>query len=114
MNSLSRKNPGKTLDGIEIALLEYVLRSSNEGKTLLVGDLISLKRLGSQATLHGRVKKLSSLGYIKLITDRDDGRKKYVLPTGMGWKYNQFMENCLINSMKNLERFSSKSNISHL
>jgi DNA-binding MarR family transcriptional regulator len=104
IDSLSRHNPGRVLDGLELALLEYVLRKSDQGKTLLVGDLLSLKKLGSQATLHGRVKKLSSLGYIKLISDHKDGRKKTVFPAETGWKYIRFMENCLINSMKNHNR----------
>ena len=44
IDSLSRHNPGRVLDGLELALLEYVLRKSDQGKTLLVGDLLSLKK----------------------------------------------------------------------
>lgn len=48
--------------------------------TVLVGDLISLSELGSQTTLHGRLKNLSAMGYIKMGSN-EDGRKKQVLPT---------------------------------
>ena len=34
-----------------------------------MGDLIGLSHLGSQATLHGRLKNLSVLGYVKFVAD---------------------------------------------
>jgi hypothetical protein len=100
VDSLDRMNPGKTLDEVERELLGYVLRSTNEGQSLLVGDLLRLDKIGSQATLHGRVKNLSALGYIKLVTDKEDGRRKFVTPTKMAFKYGEFMSKCLEDALK--------------
>ena len=100
IDALDRMNPGRTLDQIEIALLEHILRFSKQDDKLLVGDLLGLKGLGSQATLHGRLKNLIALGYVKLFTDKKDGRKKFVIPTKLGLKYIQFMSECLENAIK--------------
>ena len=100
IDALDRMNPGRSLDQTELALLEQVLRSSCDQRPLLVGDLLKLDQLGSQATLHSRVKNLSALGYVKLVTDKQDGRKKFVVPTKLGQKYIQFMSECLENAMK--------------
>jgi hypothetical protein len=67
---------------------------------LFVGDLITLNRLGSQATLHKRLKTLISLGYLKLTTEKDDARKKSITLTKLTYKYAHFMSNCLIRAAK--------------
>lgn len=100
LDSLDRINPGRELDQIEVSLLEYIFLSAKKEGEILVGELLGLKKLGSQATLHGRIKNLSNMGYIKLINDKVDGRKKFVVPTKMGVKYIEFMADCLENSMK--------------
>lgn len=46
---------------------------------LVVGDLISLKEIASQATLHGAVKRLAVNGYLKLQASKTDGRIKNVV-----------------------------------
>lgn len=81
LDALGRANPGRALDSTEIQLLEHILLAADQGQTLLVGDLIHLSHFGSQATLHGRIKNLVVLGYLKLIADKVDGRKKSVVPT---------------------------------
>ena len=100
IDALDRMNPGKPLDEIERGLLEHILRSAEESQKLLVGDLIHLNQFGSQATLHGRVKNLVAQGYLKLISDKVDGRKKFVVPTKMAIKYNEFMSKCLEDAIK--------------
>lgn len=100
LDALDRMNPGRSLDKIEIALLEHILAFDGRNEVLLVGDLLRLKKLGSQATLHGRVKNLSALGYVKLVTDKYDSRKKSVIPTNLGLKYIQFMSECLEKSLR--------------
>ncbi len=96
--TLERSNPGKALDEIEIQLLEFTLRSLDRGEKLLVGDLLKLSQFGSQATLHSRIKNLTALGYLSLVSDKADGRKKFVLPTKAAFKYVQFMSECLDNA----------------
>ena len=100
IDTLGRANPGRSLDSTEIQLLEHILLATDKGQTLLVGDLIHLSQFGSQATLHGRVKNLAVLGYIKLVTDKMDGRKKSVVPTKLAHKYVQFLSECIEASLK--------------
>lgn len=100
IDALDRINPGRYLDSLEIQLLEYIMQHHVQNKAIWVGDLISLNHLGSQATLHGRLKKLISLGYIKLFVNKADARKKSVIPTKLAAKYIQFMSDCLEKSVK--------------
>jgi len=76
---LDRINPGKKLDAIEKSLLDRNVTAAHAKQSILVGDLISLSELGSQATLHGRLKNLTAMGYIKMVSN-DDGRKKKCCP----------------------------------
>lgn len=98
--AIDRANPGKTLDDLETQLLEYTLCALDRGEKLLVGDLLKLNQFGSQATLHSRVKRLVSLGYLKLVPDKEDGRKKLIVPTKMAIKYIQFMSECLSSAVR--------------
>jgi hypothetical protein len=100
IDSLDRMNPGRKLDELERELVEHILRCTSEGQVLLVGDLLQLNKLGSQATIHGRVKNLSALGYINLVTDKGDGRRKFVTPTKMAFKYSEFMSKCLERALR--------------
>ena len=100
LDALGRANPGRALDSTEIQLLEHILLAADKGQTILVGDLIHLSQLGSQATLHGRIKNLVVLGYVKLIADKVDGRKKSVVPTKLAYKYVQFLSDCIEASLK--------------
>jgi DNA-binding MarR family transcriptional regulator len=102
VDTLNRSNPGRTLDCLEIQLLEYIMQQDSRNIPLLVGDLIGLSHLGSQATLHGRLKNLSILGYVKLVADKVDARKKSVIPTKLAIKYVQFMSDCLGRGLKGL------------
>jgi len=55
-------NLGKKLDAIEEQLLNKITVAATQGEKLLVGDLICLSKIGSQATLHGRIKNLVVMG----------------------------------------------------
>ena len=96
---LDRINPGKKLDSIEESLLNKVILSSHANKSILVGDLISLSELGSQATLHGRLKNLSAMGYIKMAANAD-GRKKEVVPSKTAIKRYEEISKCLEKAVK--------------
>jgi DNA-binding MarR family transcriptional regulator len=96
---LDRINPGKKLDSIEESLLNKVILSSHANKSILVGDLISLSELGSQATLHGRLKNLSAMGYIKMAANAD-GRKKEVVPSKAAIKRYEEISKCLEKAVK--------------
>jgi hypothetical protein len=99
LDALDRMNPGKKLDCIEESLLDKIVSSAHSKQALLVGDLITLSELGSQATLHGRLKNLSAMGYIKMVASTD-GRKKEVLPTKLALKRYEEISKCLEKAMK--------------
>jgi DNA-binding MarR family transcriptional regulator len=96
---LDRINLGKKLDYIEAGLLDQVVLSFQAKRSVLVGDLISLTNLGSQATLHGRLKNLSAMGYIKMVAN-EDGRKKEVLPTKLTLKRYEAFSKCVEKAVK--------------
>ena len=99
IDALDRMNPGKKLDCTEESLLDKIVSSAFENQPVLVGDLISLSNLGSQATLHGRLKNLSAMGYIKMAAN-EDGRKKEVLPTKLAIKRYEEISKCLEKAAK--------------
>jgi hypothetical protein len=96
---LDRINPGKKLDSIEESLLDKIILSFHAKQSILVGDLISLSELGSQATLHGRLKNLSAMGYIKMAANVD-GRKKEVIPSKIAIKRYEEISKCLEKAVK--------------
>ena len=99
LDAIDRINPVKKLDSIEESLLNKIILASVAKQSVLVGDLISLSDLGSQATLHGRVKNLSAMGYIKMAAN-EDGRKKEVLPTKIALKRYEDISKCLEKAAK--------------
>ena len=99
IDALDRMNPGKKLDSIEEGLLDNILLSFHAKQPILVGDLISMTNLGSQATLHGRLKNLSAMGYIKMVMN-EDGRKKEVVPTKIAIKRYEEISKCLEKAVK--------------
>ena len=99
IDAIDRINPGKKLDCIEESLLDKIVLASYAKNSVLVGDLISLSELGSQATLHGRLKNLSAMGYIKMGSN-EDGRKKAVLPTKLALKRYEEISRCLEKAAK--------------
>ena len=100
LDCLDRINPSKDLDPIEERLLSYIAIASLRQQDVLVGDLISMSKLGSQATLHGRVKNLVAMDYVKLIESEEDGRKKFVVPTSKAEKYFDKLSACLEKACK--------------
>jgi hypothetical protein len=99
LDAIDRMNPGKKLDRTEESLLDKIVLASFTKKTILVGDLISLSQLGSQATLHGRLKNLNVMGYIKMAANVD-GRKKEVVPTKLAFKRYEEISKCLAKAAK--------------
>lgn len=100
IDSLDRINPIKKLDSTEEQLLNKITLAATQGHNLLVGDLISLSELGSQATLHGRIKNLVVMGYVKLNEDKSDGRKKSVTPTAKALKHYENLSVCLEKALR--------------
>lgn len=91
---LHSKSKLRKLDGIENSLLNNIMISDDAGGSIFVGDLLGLHALGSQATLHGRIKRLRLMGYINLIT-QSDARCKRVVPTLQAYKYFNSLSGCM-------------------
>jgi DNA-binding MarR family transcriptional regulator len=87
VNLIADIKPRINLDKVEILLLDHIALALSQNTDLFVKDLITLSTIGSLATLHSRLKSLVVLGYIRLITDDDDNRKKHVVLTVKAQKY---------------------------
>jgi DNA-binding MarR family transcriptional regulator len=101
VDGLDRMNLGQSLDSTEEQMLNYLSLKYAQGQETLVGDVIHLDHLGSQATLHGRLKKLVAMGYVVLVEDKSDARKKAVMPTAKARKYYDKLSSCLEQALKN-------------
>lgn len=68
----------------QVVVLEAVLNAHAEGVNLSVLDLILMKEIASQATLHSITRLLIDLKLIKTEVCKIDARRKYVSPTRLG------------------------------
>lgn len=64
------------LDALSWEILNRVGDAQTAEETLIVGDIIGNDTFGSPATAHGRLKKLTKQGWLKLVDDPQDGRRK--------------------------------------
>ena len=87
VNLIENIKPQISLDKIEILLLDHIALALSQNNDLLVKDLICLSEIGSLATIHNRIKNLVVRGYIRLIADDQDNRKKHVVLTAKARKY---------------------------
>jgi len=83
---LEKSNSQLDLDATDILLLNTVAKANNAGRILNVKDLLSLKEIASQATIHGRLKHLVDSKLITLHSNKDDGRLKEVALTKLAHK----------------------------
>jgi hypothetical protein len=67
-------------------ILEYICEKYLTNKACHVKEIILLKTIGSQATLHAVTKELARLNLIKIGIDSVDNRIKNVLPTSLALK----------------------------
>ena len=83
---LEKSNQELDLDGIDVLLLNFIAKANDKKQTLNVKDLLSLKEIASQATIHGRLKQLVAKKLIVLNEDKVDGRVKEVMLTKLAYK----------------------------
>ena len=83
------------LDEVEQNLLNTIASHVVEGKpSLLVGDIIYSKQIGSPATLQRRLYKLAEADFIRYGSD-SDGRKKYLELTPKAIDYIATLGECI-------------------
>lgn len=64
------------LDSLSLDILSRIGDAQLVEEVLIVGDIIGNEAFGSPATAHGRLKKLTKQGWVKLVDDPVDGRRK--------------------------------------
>jgi len=74
----------KLTDYKQVVVLETVLSAHSEGTRLSVLNLLLMKEIASQATLHSITKLLIDSKLIKTEVCKIDTRRKYVSPTNLG------------------------------
>lgn len=67
------------LDPTSKDILEYVARAELDTREIFVADVIRHRDLGSVANLHGRLSSLVELGWLGLLPEPSDGRRKRVI-----------------------------------
>ena len=75
------------IDANEAALLEAIVLSWHQGKSLTVREAIELRHLGSPATLHKRITRLRQKQYLHTYSTANDRRAKYLYPTEQALNY---------------------------
>lgn len=77
----------KLHDPKAVMVLEAVLAAHADEIMFTVLDLILLKEIASQATLHSVMKTLVENKLIKTEVSKEDGRRKYVSPAKLGFAW---------------------------
>ncbi|MBT8519351.1 hypothetical protein G6734_00630 [Polynucleobacter paneuropaeus] len=67
-------------------ILDYICEKHLSHKACHIKEIIILKTMGSQATLHAVTKELTKLNLIKVSINPVDSRIKNVLPTPLALK----------------------------
>lgn len=93
--ALEKNNQHHDLDSIDVLLLSFITKASGENRLLNVKDLLSLKEVASQATIHGRLKKLIDKDLIQLKVNSSDGRLKEVELTKLGQRRNELLSKAI-------------------
>jgi len=70
----------------QVLILNYICEKHLSHKACHIKEIILLKTVGSQATLHAVTKELAKLNLIKVSIDLVDKRIKNVLPTPLALK----------------------------
>ena len=78
---------GIPLSANERALLESIVLAWHEGLPMPIRQAITLKELGSPATLHKRLSKLRAAGLLEVMAASNDRRTKLLIPTEKAFQY---------------------------
>ncbi len=83
---LEKSNRQLDLNNTDVFILNTVAKANDARSILYVKDLLSLKEVASQATIHGRLKHLVDSKLITLKSNKADGRLKEVVLTKLARK----------------------------
>ena len=83
---LEKSNRQLDLNNTDVLILNAIAKANDARSILYVKDLLSLKEVASQATIHGRLKHLVDSKLITLKSNNADGRLKEVVLTKLAHK----------------------------
>ena len=83
---LEKSNRQLELNNTDVLILNTIAKANDARRILYVKDLLSLKEVASQATIHGRLKHLVDSKLIALKASKDDVRLKEVVLTKLAHK----------------------------
>lgn len=83
---LEKSNRQLDLNNTDVLILNAIAKANDARSILYVKDLLSLKEVASQATIHGRLKHLVHSKLITLKSNKADGRLKEVVLTKLARK----------------------------
>jgi len=83
---LEKSNRQLDLNNTDVLILNTIAKANHARLILYVKDLLSLKEVASQATIHGRLKHLVDSELIALKASKDDGRLKEAVLTKLAHK----------------------------
>lgn len=100
LDTLTIKEKIRNIDPVSIRLLEEITVKHYENSSMTVGQSMALKQIASPATIHRKIEKLKSLGYIELECMNNDNRTKYVIPTSITHAYYEKLSNVMAVYLK--------------
>jgi DNA-binding transcriptional ArsR family regulator len=87
LNAIRQMAPFDTLNGEEVLLLDALIVQWHERDNIMVSEVMSDARFGSQPTVYRRVMSLRDKGLICLRADGTDKRVKFVEPSRLARDY---------------------------
>jgi hypothetical protein len=95
LSILEKSNRQLDLSSIDVLLLNKIAQANDAGRILNIKDLLSLKEIASQATIHARLKHLVNAKLITHKSDKNDGRVKEVVLTKLAHKRNELLSKAI-------------------
>ena len=87
LNAIRQMSPFETLTGEEGLLLDALIVQWHDRDDIMVSEVMSDARFGSQPTAYRRIIALRDKGLVHLRTDSKDRRVKFVEPTQLARDY---------------------------
>lgn len=87
LNAIRHMSPFDTLNADEGLLLDALIVKWHEHDNIMVSEVMSDARFGSQPTAYRRIIALRDKGLVSLRTDSKDKRVKFVEPTQLARDY---------------------------
>lgn len=95
LNAIRQISPFDVLNADEGLLLDALIVQWHERENIMVSELMSDARFGSQPTVYRRVIALRDKGLVCLRTDSKDKRVKFVEPTQLARDYMANISECI-------------------